>query len=71
MSIEWGSAGRSSRAYCYIYCIPKRTTATRVFASHIWQQLFAPDPLSRTAGETVWKKLLIHGGACACACACV
>lgn len=34
-----------------------------MFASHIWQRLFAADPLSRTAGETVWKKLLIHGGA--------
>ncbi len=36
---------------------------SRVFASHIWQRLFAADPLSRAAGEAVWKKLLIHGGA--------
>ncbi len=47
--------GYGAGYYGYLY--------DRVFASHLWQRLFAADPLSRKAGEMLWKGLLVHGGA--------
>lgn len=41
--------------YGYLY--------SQVFASTIWNQLFYKQSLQRSAGEKLWKKVLIHGGA--------
>ena len=46
--------GYGAGYYGYLY--------DRAFASHIWQKLFAQEPLNPKSGEIVWKKLLIHGG---------
>jgi intermediate peptidase len=40
--------------YSYLY--------SQVFARDIWHKCFQGDPLSRSAGEQYWHKLLIHGG---------
>eukprot|EP00761_Pharyngomonas_kirbyi_P001656 gb/GECH01001660.1/.p1 GENE.gb/GECH01001660.1/~~gb/GECH01001660.1/.p1 ORF type:complete len:710 (+),score=171.64 gb/GECH01001660.1/:1-2130(+) len=34
----------------------------RAHSLHIWQQLFASDPLSRSSGELYWRELLSQGG---------
>ena len=41
--------------YGYLY--------SQVFASDIWKECFEGNSLSRKAGERLWKKVLIHGGA--------
>lgn len=41
--------------YGYLY--------SQVFASTIWNELFHKQSLKRSAGEQLWKKVLIHGGA--------
>lgn len=48
-----GAYGASYYSYAY----------SRVFAANIWDKCFAADPLSRSAGMKLWKRLLIHGGA--------
>ena len=35
----------------------------KVFAAHIWQALFAREPLSRAAGEKLRRCMLARGGA--------
>jgi intermediate peptidase len=41
--------------YSYLYA--------KVFASHIWHECFAEDPLSREAGERLRRCMLEHGAA--------
>ena len=41
--------------YGYLY--------SQVFADAIWNELFHQQSLNRSAGERIWKKMLIHGGA--------
>jgi mitochondrial intermediate peptidase len=41
--------------YGYLY--------SQVFADAIWNQVFTPRSLDRTAGQKLWHGLLIHGGA--------
>lgn len=41
--------------YGYLY--------SQVFAEDIWKTCFEGNSMSRQAGERIWKKMLIHGGA--------
>jgi intermediate peptidase len=41
--------------YGYLY--------SQVFAGDIWRECFEGNSLSREAGDKLWKKVLIHGGA--------
>eukprot|EP00904_Undaria_pinnatifida_P002944 jgi/Undpi1/12650/HiC_scaffold_6.g02318.m1 len=41
--------------YAYLYA--------KMFTSTIWERHFDKDPLNRRAGELLWKKMLVHGGA--------
>lgn len=47
--------GYGAGYYSYLYA--------RVFAADIWGACFQEDPLSRGAGEQLYQKLMIHGGA--------
>ena len=40
-----------------------RLPYAKVFAAHIWQALFAREPLSRAAGEKLRRCMLARGGA--------
>jgi intermediate peptidase len=41
--------------YSYLYC--------KVFSANLWDKLFKNDPWSATAGETLKREMLQHGGA--------
>jgi len=41
--------------YGYLY--------SQVFAGDIWRECFEGNSMSRDAGDRIWKKMLIHGGA--------
>jgi intermediate peptidase len=47
--------GYGAGYYSYLYA--------RVFAADIWGACFQDDPLSRAAGEQLYQKLMVHGGA--------
>ena len=47
--------GYGAGYYSYLYA--------RVFAADIWEKCFAKDPLDASAGNKLYKEMMIHGGA--------
>lgn len=47
--------GYGAGYYSYLYA--------KMFASSIWQSVFAHNSLSRDAGELIINKMMVHGGA--------